>query len=157
MKRYKANGLWAWFIHWETATGLSICFVTVSSCLMGWSFALAKEQPKSLYEQSPISDPNFFGNLSQSVLSYLSIYLLVATTVQHQSEGLKYQSWFWLWLFVSSLSSVLGLSLYSSCPLASIVLLWTAAFAQVVISVLSVIKAGSSETGSKEDVERHID
>jgi len=42
-------------------------------------------------------------------------------------------------------------------PLASIVLLWAAAFAQVVIPVLLAIKTGSSEAGSKDDVERHAD
>jgi hypothetical protein len=42
-------------------------------------------------------------------------------------------------------------------PLASIVFLWTAAFTQVAIPVLLVMKTGSSEAGSKDDIERHAD
>ncbi len=91
------------------------------------------------------------------MLSNLSIYLIIAATVHNPSEGLRYRSWFWLCLFASSLSSVLGLSLNSAMPLASRVLLWAAAFTQVVIPVLRVIGTGSSEAGSKEDVERHGD
>ena len=124
---------------------------------MVWSVFLVKQQPKTSYEHSPISDPNFIGNLSQFILSNLSIYLIIATTVHNPSGGLRYQSWFWLCLFLSSLSSVLGLSLYSAMPLASIVLLWAAAFAQVVIPVLLAIKTRSPEAGSKDDVERHAD
>ncbi|PMD41736.1 hypothetical protein L207DRAFT_633063 [Hyaloscypha variabilis F] len=157
MKQYKDNGLLAWFVHKETAIFVSISFVIMSSFFMAWSFFLAKQQPKTSYEQSLISDPIFLGNLSQSILSNLSIYLIIATTIHNPPEGVRYRSWFWVWLFVSSLSSVLGLCLYSSMPLASIVFLWTAAFAQVAIPVLLVLKTGSSEAGSKDDVERYGD
>jgi len=157
IKRYKDNGLLAWFVHKETACVVSLCFVVISSFFMAWSVNLANQQSKTSYEHSPVSDPNFLGNLSQSILSNLSIYLIIATTVHDPPEGLRYRSRFWLWLFVSSLSSVLGLSLYSLMPLASIVFLWVAAFAQVAIPVLLVIKTGSSEAGSKDDIERHGD
>jgi hypothetical protein len=47
--------------------------------------------------------------------------------------------------------------LYSAVPLASIVFLWVAAFAQVAIPLLLIINTGSSEARSKDDVERHGD
>lgn len=157
IKRYKDNGLLAWFVHKETACVVSICCIVMSSVFMAWSVSLTKQQSKTSYEHSPVSDPNFLGNLSQPILSNLSIYLIIATTVHNPLEGLHYQSWFWLWLFISSLSSVLGLSLYSAMPLASIIFLWAAAFAQVVIPVLLIIKTGTSETENGDDVERHGD
>jgi len=157
VNQYKDNGLLKWFVHKETTYVISIFFVVMSSCFMVWSVFLAKQQPKTSYEHNPVSDSNFVGNLSQFILSNLSIYLIIVTTVHNPSEGLRYKSWFWLCLFVSSLLSVLGLSLYSAMPLASIVLLWAAAFAQVVIPVLLAIKTGSLEAGSKDDVERHAD
>ncbi|RDW57684.1 hypothetical protein BP5796_12485 [Coleophoma crateriformis] len=140
--RYKTTGILEWFIHRETAFIVSLCFVVVSVFLMAWSVILAKSQSATPYTTSPPSDPNFLGNLSQSILSNLSIYLMIATTVHNQPEGLRYQSWIWICLFGSSLSSVLGLGLYSAIPVASIVFLWVAAFAQVVVPVLLMVTDG---------------
>jgi hypothetical protein len=157
MTRYKANGILAWFIHKETASVLSLCFIGMSVFFMACSVVLANSQSTISGEHNPVSDPNFLGNLSQSILSNLSIYLIIAIAVHNRSVGLRYQSWFWLCLCVSSLSSVVGLSLYSAIPVASIIFLWVAAFAQVVIPVLLIIKTGESETGNEDDVERHGD
>lgn len=135
---------------------LSLCFVVMSVVFMAWSVILASSQSTLSGGRSAVSDPIFFGSLSQSILSNLSIYLIIATTVHNRSVGLRYQSWFWLCLCISSLSSVLGLSLYSAVPLASIVFLWAAAFAQVVIPVLLII-TGTSKAGNGDDVEGHGD
>ena len=125
-----------------------LCFVVTSVFFMAWAVFLATSQP---------TVSNFHGNISQCVLSNLSLYLVIAATVEKQFKGLHYQSWFWICLCVSSLSSVLGLILSSSTPVASVFLLWTAAFAQVVIPVLLVMKSGASESVNGDDVERHAD
>lgn len=148
IRRYKVNGLSKWLIHKETASVITLCFVVTSVFFMAWSAILAKSQSTT---------SNFLGNLSQSILSNLSIYLIIATTVHKRSEGLHYESWFWLCLCVSSVSSVLGLVLYSAIPAASIIFFWAASFAQVVIPVLLVNKTGSSESRNGDDVERHGD
>lgn len=123
MVRYKANRLLAWLVHKETASVISLCFVVISVFFMAWSAILANSQSTTSFEHSLVSDPNFLGNLSQSILSNLSIYLIIASTVHNRSVGLRDQSWFWLCLYISSLSSLLGLSLYSVIPLASILFL----------------------------------
>ena len=155
--RYKTNRLLAWLVHKETATVISLCFVVISVFFMAWSVILTNSQSATSPGHSMISDPNFLGNISQSILSNLSIYLIIASTVHNGSVGLRYQSWFWLCLCVSSLSSLLGLSLYSAVPQASVVFLWTAAFAQVVIPTLLIIKTETSETKNGDDVECHGD
>lgn len=124
--RYKAIGLLQFFFHKETAVVVSICFIVGSGSFMAISVALAKSQPTAL---CGALDPIFLGNLSQSILSNLSIYLIIATTIHSQSIGLRYQFWFWVCLIGSIFSSMLGLSLYCARPLASIVFLWAAAFA----------------------------
>ena len=55
------------------------------------------------------------------------------------------------------MSSVLGLGLYSAVPLASIVFLWVAAFAQVVIPLLLIIVTEASKTKDEDDIESHRD
>lgn len=157
IKRYHNNRFLAWFSHKETACVLSLCFVVISSFFMAWSVILSKQQSAPSYEHSPISDPNFLGNLSQSILSNLSIYLIIVMRFQNPSEGLRYQSWYWFWLLTSLLSSVLGLSLYSAVPLASIVFLWIAAFAQVALPILFIVNTGPPEAERKEDIECHMD
>jgi hypothetical protein len=118
---------------------------------------LTNSQSGKSCEHSPSSDPNFIGNISQSILSILSSYLVVATTVHSGSVGLRYKFWFWLWLCASVLFSVLGLSLYTTNPLASTVLLWAAAFAQIVVPLLFVIKSGAIERSKGDDVESHAE
>lgn len=152
-----AGALWAWFVYKETASVVSFCFVVMSVFFMASSFNHTNSRSTTSCEHSLFSDPNFLGNLSQSILSNLSIYLIVATTIHNGSVDLRYKSWFWLCLFISLLSSVSGLSLYCALPRASIAFLWTAAFAQVVIPVLLTIKTGESEAGNEDDVELHGD
>ena len=55
------------------------------------------------------------------------------------------------------MSSVLGLSLYYVTPLASVIFLWVAAFAQVVIPVLFVTVTRNSEARDKDNVEHQRD
>lgn len=69
--------------------------------------------------------------------------------------GLRYQSWLWFLLAISFISSVLGLCLYSAVPPASVMFLWVAAFAQVVIPVLLITMAGKLGAVNEDDVERH--
>lgn len=151
-----------WFGSGETACTITICAVVTSAGFLVKSVLLANAQSassssSSSEQSSSAPDPNFFGNVSQSILSILSIYLLIATTIQTQSVCLYYRSWFWLWLCASVLFSVLGLSLYYPIPMASTILLWAAAFAQVVIPLLLVIKTGAVEAKNWDDVERHRD
>jgi hypothetical protein len=153
--RPKPNGLLAWLIHKETALIVSLCFVAISVFFMAWSVIRANSPSTTASEHSLFSDPKFLGNLSQSVLSNLSIYLIIAATVHNRSVGLHYQSWFWLCLCGSSLSSVLGLSLYSASPLFSMIFSWAAAFAQVIVPLLLIMKIGESGAGKRDDVERH--
>jgi len=155
--RHKANRPLEWLVDKETASVMSLCVVVMSVFFMAWSVILTNSQSTTSLERSLVSDPNFLRNLSQSILSNLSVYLIIASTVKKRSVGLRYQSWFWLCLCVSSLSSLLGLSLYSAIPLASTVFLWVAAFAQVVIPVLLIIQTETSEIENGDDVERHGD
>lgn len=152
--RYKANRLVAWLAHKETALVVSFCLVVISVFFMAVSVILAKSQSTTSPKQSLVSDPSFFGDLSQFILSNLSIYLIIAKAVHDQSVGLYHQSWLWFCLCISSLSSILGLSLYSSIPIASIMFLWASAFAQVVIPVLFIINTGKLEFRNSVDVER---
>ncbi|KAM3084508.1 hypothetical protein ACMFMG_001388 [Clarireedia jacksonii] len=91
------------------------------------------------------------------LLSILSTYLVAATTIRTGPVGLRYKSWFWLWLSASVLITVLGLSLFTASPLVSTILLWAGAFTQVVVPPLTVTKAGAAETRNTDDVERYGD
>jgi hypothetical protein len=155
--RYKASELLAWFSHGETAYVVTLCSVVISVFFLAWSAMLTNSQSGKSCENTPSPDPNLIGNISQSILSILSSYLVVATTVHSGSVGLRYKFWFWLWLCASLLFSVLGLSLYTTHPLASAVLLWAAAFAQIVVPLLLVIKSGAIERSKGDDVESHAE
>jgi hypothetical protein len=155
--RYKVSGLLAWFRHGETACVITLCSVIVSVYFLSWSAILANSQSGKSNEHSSTPDPNLIGNISQSILSILSSYLVIAITSHPGSLGLHYKSWFWLWLCASVLFSVLGLSLYNTSPLASTILLWAAAFAQIVVPLLLVIKTGAADRRNRDDVERHGD
>jgi uncharacterized oligopeptide transporter (OPT) family protein len=124
---------------------------------MARSAVLANSQTSTSGENSLGSDSSFLGNLSQSILSYLSVYLVIAGTAHNRSAGLRYQSWLWFLLALSFTSSTLGLGLYSAVPLVSVILLWVAAFTQVVIPVLLISTAGKSEARDEDDVELHRD
>ncbi|CZR54705.1 uncharacterized protein PAC_04589 [Phialocephala subalpina] len=155
--RYKAKRFLAWFIHKETVFVLFVLSVAMSAYFMAWSAKLANSQPTTPGDHSPFADSSFLGNLSQAILSNLSIYLIIVATAHEKSGGLHYQSWLWLLLALSFISSVLGLSLYSAVPSVSIIFLWIAAFSQVVIPVLLITMAGKSETEKEDDVESHRD
>ncbi|KIN08823.1 hypothetical protein OIDMADRAFT_175532 [Oidiodendron maius Zn] len=136
---------------------MSLSFVALSVFFIAWSAILANSQPATSGELILTSDSYFLGDLSQSILSNLSIYLIIATAVHNRSEGLPYQSWLWFCLAGSFMSSVLGLGLYSAVPLASIVFLWVAEFAQVVIPLLLIIVTEASKTNDEDDIESHRD
>lgn len=138
-----------------TVLFISLSFVITSITLTTWSAILAHLHPITSGNLSLTSDPYFLGDLSQSLLSYLSIYLVIATAVHNRSEGLPYQPWVWVYLAVSFMSNILGLCLYTSVPPASIAFLWFAAFAQVVIPLLLIIVTEASKT--EDDVESHRD
>ncbi|PQE17123.1 hypothetical protein CJF30_00003849 [Rutstroemia sp. NJR-2017a BBW] len=155
--RHKVSRLLAWFRHGETACVIALCSVVISVFFLSWSAILANSQSGKSNEHSSTPDPNLIGNISQSILSILSSYLVVAITTHPGSLGLHYKSWFWLWLCASVLFSVLGLSLYTTSPLASTILLWAAAFAQIVVPLLLVIMTGAADRRNRDDVERHGD
>ncbi|KAE8443091.1 hypothetical protein EG329_002335 [Mollisiaceae sp. DMI_Dod_QoI] len=83
--RYKANKLLVWLVDKETAFIISLCLIVTSVFFVAWSTILTKSQPAVSFEHSLVSDPNFLGNLSQSILSNLSIYLVIASTVRSRS------------------------------------------------------------------------
>ncbi|PQE22395.1 hypothetical protein CJF32_00009348 [Rutstroemia sp. NJR-2017a WRK4] len=155
--RHKVSGLLAWFRHGETACVIALCSVVVSVFFLSWSAMLANSQSGKSSERSSTPDPNLIGNISQSILSLLSSYLVAAITTHPGSLGLHYKSWFWLGLCASVLCSVLGLSFYTTSPLASTILLWAAAFAQIVVPLLLIIKTGAADRRNRDDVERHGD
>jgi hypothetical protein len=96
---------------------------------------------------SLISDPNFYTNISQTILSLLSIYLMIIPVIRSRTLGLQYRSWFWACLAVSSVTSILGVSLSGQFPMASGMLGWIGTFAQVVITMLVTqsIRSASKE------------
>lgn len=157
ISKYKATGFLAWFIHKETVVVIFILSVVMSVYFMAWSAKLTHSQPTSPGDHSPFADPSFLGNLSQAILSNLSIYLITVATAHDKSRRLHYQSWLWLLLALSFISSVIGLSLYSAIPSAVIIFLWVAACAQVVIPLLLIAMTGKSETKKEDDVESHSD
>lgn len=136
---------------------MSIGFVVMSVYFMARSAMFTNSQSSTSSEHSLGSDSSFLGNVSQSILSYLSVYLVIAGTAHNAPGGLRYQSWLWFLLALSFISTALGLSLYSAVPLASVIFLWVAAFVQVVIPVLLLSVAGKSEIRDEDDVELHRD
>lgn len=146
----------AWLIHKETALIISISFVVVSVFFMEWSVVKQQSATTSMLP-GHLSASNFLSNLSQSLTSNLSIYLIVILTVRTYPIGLRYQSWFWLCLFVSSSSSVLGLGFFYAAPRASTIFFWSAAFTQVVVSVLLMTRTEALDVRRRNDVERHTD
>lgn len=153
--RSKAEGHLPWLVTKGTVLLISLSFVITSASVTTWSAILANVHPIMSGKPSLTSDPYFLGDLSQSLLSYLSIYLVIATAVHNRSEGLPYQPWLWFYLAASFVSSILGLCLYTAVPPASIFFLWVAACAQVVIPLLLIIVTEASKT--KDDVESHRD
>lgn len=151
--RYKANGLLKFLFDKETAIVVSICFIVVSASLMVRSVTLATSQNTTSCHRS--SDPSFLGNLSQSILSYLSIYLIITSIIHNKSVDTRYHFWFWVCLIGSFLSSVLGLSLYCATPQAAIVLLWAPSFIQGVIPVLLIVQSRALQPRDRDDVESH--
>jgi hypothetical protein len=144
-------------VHAETSLVLFSCFVAASAVFMAISITHGSSPVSKVCQTSLGSDPNFFANISQAILSILSIYLLILPIVRSRSLGLRYCFWFWGCLFISSLSSILSLGLYSQHPVASGVSGWTGTFAQVAITLLltqSIEKA--SKAGSIDSIELHV-
>jgi hypothetical protein len=143
--------------HEETSLVVFSCFVAASAVSMATSVKLASSPPSTGCQVSLASDSNFFANVSQTILSILSVYLIILPIVRSRSLGLRYRFWFWVCLFISSLSSILSLGLYSPFPMASGVLGWTGTFAQVAITLLltqSIDRA--SKAGSIDGIELHV-
>ncbi|KAL2068515.1 hypothetical protein VTL71DRAFT_14852 [Oculimacula yallundae] len=155
VSKYKTNGLLEWFIHKETVLVICILSVAMSAYFMAWSAKLANPQPASPDDHGPFADSSFLGNLSRAILSNLSIYLITVATAHGKSGCLHYQSWLWVLLALSFVSSILGLSLYSAIPSAVTIFLWVAAFVQVVVILLLMTMAGIPE--KENDVESHRD
>jgi hypothetical protein len=135
--------------HDETSLVVFLVFVVASAVFTTISVKLASSSPSTACQASLASDSNFFANASQTILSILSVYLIILPIIRSRSLGLRYRFWFWGCLFISSLSSILSVGLYSQFPMASGVLGWTGTFAQVVITLLltqsidRALKAGS--------------
>ncbi|KAE9370927.1 hypothetical protein N431DRAFT_343785 [Stipitochalara longipes BDJ] len=144
-------------VHAETSLVIFSISVAASAILMAISITRASSPVAKVGQISLGSDPNFFANVSQAVLSVLSIYLIILPIARSRSLGLRYRFWFWGCLFISALSSILSLGLYSLYPVASGVLGWTGTFAQVAITLLltrSIEEA--SKAGSIDSIELHV-
>lgn len=150
---YANNRFFKSLVHKETIFVATLLLVVVSTFFMAWSAILANSQSNSLLLHGITSDPNFFGNISQTILSNLSIYLVITSAIHKRSGGLRYQFWFWFFFGASFVSSLLGLGLYFLVPVASVICLWAAAFAQVIVPVLIMIKTGPQESDNGEDLE----
>ena len=144
-------------VHAETSLVLFSSFVAASAVFMAVSITRGSSSVSKVCQTSLGSGPNYFANISQAILSILSIYSLILPIVRSRSLGLRYRFWFWGCLFISSLSSILSLGLYSQHPVVSGVLGWTGTFAQVTITLLltqSIERA--SKAGSIDSIELHV-
>ena len=144
-------------VHAETSLVVFSTFVAASAIFIAISITRGSVPVPTVCQISLGSDSNFFANVSQAVLSVLSLYLVILPIARSRSLGLRYRFWFWGCLFISFLASVLSLGLYSSYPVAAGVLGWTGAFAQVAITLLltqSIEEA--SKAGSIDSIELHV-
>jgi hypothetical protein len=122
--------------HTETSLVVFSCFVAASAVFMAISVKLASSPPTTACQASLTSDSSFFANVSQTILSILSVYLIILPILRSRSLGLRYRFWFWGCLFISSLSGILSLGFYCPFPMVSGVLAWTGTFAQAAITLL---------------------
>jgi len=122
--------------HTETSLVVFSCFVAASAVFMAISVKLASSPPTTACQAGLTSDSSFFANVSQTILSILSVYLIILPILRSRSLGLRYRFWFWGCLFISSLSGILSLGFYCPFPMVSGVLAWTGTFAQAAITLL---------------------
>lgn len=148
---------WRFFIHTETCLVVFSCCVAASAVFMAISIQLSVA-PTPPTSQLPLnSDSKFFSDVSQTILSILSVYLIILPIARSRSLGLRYRFWFWGCLFISSMSSILSLGLYAEFSVASGVVSWIETFAQVAITLLltqSIEK--ESKAGSIDSIELHV-
>src|SRR5277367_4234180 len=67
--------------HEETSFMVFSCFVAVSAVFMATSVKLVSSPPSTACQVSLISDSDFFANVSQTILSILSVYLIILPIV----------------------------------------------------------------------------
>jgi hypothetical protein len=80
--------------HSETSLVVFSCFVAASAVFMAISVKLASSPPTTACQASLTSDSNFFANVSQTILSILSVYLIILLILRSRSLGLRYRFWF---------------------------------------------------------------
>ena len=154
--RSAVRRLRGFLIHNETSVMIFSCFVVASFGLLINSVKLSGSPPPAACQVALASDPNFFANISQAVLSILSVYLTILPVIRTKSFGLTYRFWFWSSLAISALSSVTSLALYHWHPVVSGVFSWAGAFFQVAITLLLTLSIeDASKAGSLDALELH--
>jgi len=148
----KARKFLEFLIHEETCLVIFSCFMAASAVFIALSFQLPSPNQENVQSES-----NFYANISQSILSVLTVYLTILPTLRSKTLGLRYRFWFWTCLFTSAVSSVLNLGFYTAFPLVSSVFGWTSTWTQVVLTLLltlSIQKA--SKEGGIDSIELHV-
>jgi hypothetical protein len=102
------------------------------------------------------SGSNFYANVSQGLLSILTVYLTILPTLRSKTLGLRYRIWFWACLSTSAVSSILSLGFYPVFPLVSGVLGWISSFTQVMLTLLLALSIQrASKEGGIDGIELH--
>jgi hypothetical protein len=124
----KTRKFLAFLIHYETCTVIFSCLMAASAVSMALSYRPPVNPSSSANQDSVQSDSSFYANISQGILSILTVYLTIPPTLRSKTLGLRYRVWVWGCLFTSALSSILSLGLCTGFPLVSFLFGWISAF-----------------------------
>jgi hypothetical protein len=153
----KARKFLAFLIHEETCTVIFSCLMAASAVSMALSYRPSVNLSPSANQDSVQSDSTFYANISQGILSILTVYLTILPTLRSKTLGLRYRVWFWGSLFTSAFSSILSLGYYTGFPLVSGVFGWISAFTQVMLTLLLTMSIQrASKEGSIDGIELHV-
>jgi hypothetical protein len=148
----KARKVLEFLIQEETCLVIFSCFMAASAVFIALSF-----QPPSPNQDNVQSNSDFYANISQAILSVLTVYLTILPTLRSKTLGLRYRFWFWTCLLTSAVSSVLNLGFYTAFPLVSSVFGWISTWAQVVLTLLLTLSIqNASKEGSIDSIELHV-
>jgi hypothetical protein len=153
----RAQKFLAFIIHEETCTVIFSCLMAASAVSMALSYRSSVNPTPSAYQDNVQSDSSCYSNISQCILSILTVYLTILPTLRSRTLGLRYRFWFWACLSTSTVSSILSLGLYPGFPLISGVFGWIIAFTQVMLTLLLTlsIQKASKEEGM-DGIELHV-
>ena len=155
----RARKFQAFLIHEETCLVIFSCFTAASAVCMALSFWPPSPNSSVLQNWQDNVQPgsNFYGIVSQGILSILAVYLTILPILRSKTLGLRYRFWFWTCLSTSAVSSLLSLGLYVGLPLVSGVFGWISAFTQVMLTLLLTLSIQrASKEGSMDGIELHV-